>query len=116
MLSLLILLAAAQAQAPAATPAPGTPSAAPARAVQDLPGTTIQYYDVAGRDARTIQKNLKKILSTPNSTAARGYDWALGMSINRRTEGTTCTVTSAKATLKANAYLPRLTEEARLPA
>lgn len=113
MLSILMALAAVQAQ-PAVTP----PAAAPARTLQALPGTTIQYYDVAGRNGAAIEKNLKRILAqpAPNNTAAQVYNWTLGMGINRRTEGTVCTVTKANAELKANVYLPRLTEEARVPA
>jgi hypothetical protein len=114
MLSILMALAAVQAQ-PAANP----PVAAPAsRTLRSLPGTTIQYYDVAGRNGAAIEKNLKRILAqpAPNNTAAQVYNWTLGMSINRRTEGTVCTVTKATAELKANVYLPRLTEEARVPA
>jgi hypothetical protein len=113
MLSILMALAAVQAQ-PAAT----TTATAPARTLQGLPGTTIQYYDVAGRNGGAIEKNLKRILAqpAPNDTAAQVYNWNLGMSINRRTEGTVCTVTKATAELKANVYLPRLTEEASVPA
>ena len=114
MLSILMALTAVQAQ-PAATP----PVAAPAsRTLQSLPGTTVQYYDVPGRNGPAIEKNLKRILAqpAPNNTAAQVYNWNLGMSINRRTEGTVCTVTKATAELKANVYLPRLTEEARVPA
>jgi hypothetical protein len=108
MLSILMALAV-QAQ-PAATPA--------ARTLQGLPGTSIHYYDVPGRNGEAIQKNLKRILAqpAPNNTAAQVYNWNLGMSINRRTEGTVCTVTKATAELKANVYLPRLTEEAKVPA
>jgi len=108
MLSILMALAV-QAQ-PAATPA--------ARTLQGLPGTSIQYYDVPGRNGEAIQKNLKRILAqpAPNNTAAQVYNWNLGMSINRRTEGTVCTVTKATAELKANVYLPRLTDEAKVPA
>jgi hypothetical protein len=114
MLSILMALAAVQAQP--ATP-PATAAAPTARTLQTLPGTTVQYYDVAGRNAGAIQKDLDRILKLPppNNTAAQGYNWNLGMSINRRTEGTVCTVTKATAELKANVFLPRLTEESRVP-
>ena len=46
MLSILMALAATQAQ-PAAT----TPPAAPARTLQSVPGVTVKYYVVAGRIA-----------------------------------------------------------------
>jgi len=112
LLSILMALAAAQAQ-----PTVAAPAAAPARTLQGLPGTTVQYYDVAGRNGSAIEKNLDRILKqpAPNNGPAQVYNWNLGMSINRRTEGATCTVTKATAELKANVFLPRLTEEARVP-
>jgi len=100
MISLLAMLTAAAAQAPAAA----TP-----HTLQNLPGVTVHYYDVAGEDSDTIKKSLDKIAKAPSpNTASQVYDWAVDVAISKRTEGTTCTVTSATATLKANVYLPRL--------
>lgn len=108
MISLLMAAGAFAAQAPAA---PGP------RTLQSLPGVTVQYYDVPGTDADTIKKSLDKILKAPApNTAAAGYDWSLNVAINKHTVGTTCTVTSATATLKGNVYLPRLTGGSRVPA
>ena len=117
MLSILMALAATQAQPAATTPATTAPAAAAsARTLQSVPGATIQYYDVPGRTSAAIEKNLKRILATPapNNTAARVYEWSLGMSVNRRTEGAACTIVGANPTLKATAYLPRLTAEAKM--
>ncbi|MGZ2412172.1 putative secreted Zn-dependent protease [Sphingomonas sp. F9_3S_D5_B_2] len=106
MFSLFTALAALAVQAPAAT----TP-----HTLQNLPGTTVQYYDVAGRESDDIQKSLSAILKAPApNTAAQVYTWSAGVSINKRTVGTTCTVTEAKATLKGNVYLPRLAEEQKV--
>jgi len=112
MLSILMALAATQAQ-----PAVTTPPAAPARTLQSVPGVTVKYYDVAGRNGGAIEKSLKKILATPapNNTAARVFDWSMGLKITKRTEGTVCTITAADADFTSNAYLPRLTEEASVP-
>jgi predicted secreted Zn-dependent protease len=113
MISLFMALAAATGQAPAATQGP---AAAAPRALQSLPGTTIQYYDVNGTDGESIKKSLDKILKAPQpNTAAQLYTWALEVNINRNTAGATCTVTSAKAALKATVYLPRLAQTNRVP-
>jgi hypothetical protein len=124
LLSILMALAATQAQpattAPAATPPAAAPAtaapAAGARTLQNLPGATIQYYDVPGRNSAAVEKNLKQLIAAPapKNTAARVYDWDLGMSIKRRTEGTACTIVEATPTLKGTVYLPRLTPEAKM--
>ena len=108
MFSLLMALTAASAvqAAPATT----------ARTIHTLPGTKIHYYDVAGKTGPAIQKSLKKILAAPApNTAATVYDWSLDAGVTKRTEGTVCTVTAAKATFNGNVYLPRLKDEARVP-
>ena len=94
MISLFMALSAVTAQAPAAT------AATAPHTLQNLPGTTIQYYDVAGNDADAIKSSLDKILKAPApNTAAQVYNWSLEVGINKRTEGTVCTVSTAKAAL-----------------
>jgi len=106
MISVFIALTALAVQAPAAAQ----------RTLQSLPGVSIQYYDVPGENADTIKASLDRILKAPApNTAAAGYDWSLNVAINKHTEGTACTVTSATATLKANVYLPRLTGGSKVP-
>ncbi len=120
MLSILMAIAATQAApaatAPAATPPAAATTATATRTLQSVPGVTIEYYDVPGRNAAAVENSMKRLLATPapNNTAARAYDWDLGMSIKRRTEGTVCTVVEATPALKAKAYLPRLTAEAKM--
>lgn len=111
MLTLLTALAAVSAvqPAPAATGV--------ARRLESMPDVTVSYYDVRGRDLATLQKSMKTIISAPApNSAARLFSWNAGVRISKRTEGTTCTITSAKATLKGQAYLPRATEVAQAPA
>jgi len=108
MISLLMALTA--------TAAVQTPPAATARTLQTVPGITISYYDVEGKTGSAIQKSLDKILKAPMpNTAAQVTVWDVQMEINKRQEGQVCTITAAKAKLVANAYLPRLKEEARVP-
>ena len=135
MLNLLIALAAATAQAGYAAPAPAAQATPPAppiatapsgtpvatRSVKDLAGVTVKYYDVAGKDGKAIEKSLKKILAAPDPAMGGGrvFDWNVSANVTRLsvTNGTatTCTVKSVDATLTGNVYLPRLTEEARVP-
>lgn|SRR6476469_95925 len=104
MISLFVALGALAAQAPAAT--------AP-RTLQSLPGVTIQYYDVPGEDADAIKKSFDAIMKGPN--APKLYNWSLGMGINKRTNGTICTITAANATMKSTANLPRLSGGKAIP-
>lgn len=132
MLNLLIALAATTAQAGYGAPAPAaqsTPPAAPpamaapstpaaGRGLKELKGVTIKYYDVAGKDGKAIDKSLKKILAAadPATGGGRVFDWNVDASVTRRTVGTECTIKAVAATLTGNVYLPRLKEEARVPA
>jgi predicted secreted Zn-dependent protease len=110
MISLFMALSALTAQASAA------PAATVPHTLQNLPGTTVQYCDVAGNDAGAIKSSLDKILKAPApNAAAQVYNWSLQVGINKRTEGTTCTVTTAKAALKASVDLPRLAQGNRAP-
>jgi hypothetical protein len=99
MISMFLALAA-QAASPAIAPRP----------LQSQPGVTVQYYDVAGEDADTIKASLERAFN-----ATKLYNWSLGMGINKRTEGTTCTITGATATMKATVNLPRLTGGDKIP-
>jgi predicted secreted Zn-dependent protease len=130
MLNLLVAMAAATAQAGYGAPPPtgqstphaSLPPANPAvpaagRGLKDLPGVTVKHYDVAGKDGKAIEKSLKKILAAadPSTGSGRVFDWNVEANVTKLTVGTTCTIKSVDATLTGNVYLPRLTEEARVP-
>lgn len=133
MLTTILIAAGAIAQAygtpqpqlPApAAPAAGAPraaSAAPAiatgRALKDLPGTTVTYYDIPGKTGPAIEKSLKNLLADPASKdVVRLLKWDVGTQIVKRTTGTECTIQGAKSTLTAEVRLPRLAEEAKVAA
>jgi predicted secreted Zn-dependent protease len=106
MLNLLATLVAATAMQAA--------PAAPSHTLQTLPGTQVQYYDVAGHTGDQIEKALNATLKAQPTTAGQLYTWTVSAEVNRRTEGDKCTVTAAKAVLNAHVYLPRLAEEAKV--
>ena len=98
-----------------------TASAAPAaiagRTLKDLPATTVTYYDIPGKSGAAIEKALKKLHADPASKdAVQLLKWDIGTQISKRTTGTTCTIQGAKSTLNARVRLPRLAEQAKVPA
>lgn len=92
----------AQAQAGVAVPA--------ARALKDLPGTTIRYYDVDGKTPQAILKSIaKQRPKAANGEAVTASTiWDIGAAIKKRTENGVCKIMSATATFTATADLPRL--------
>ena len=114
MLTILLGLAGALAQGQAAAPpTPVAPVVAPSvRSLQGLPGTTIAYYDVAGKKGGEIQDSLKALDADPAAKDKYGlYSWDVAARITKRTTGTVCTVDSSKATFTAKVNLPRLATE-----
>jgi predicted secreted Zn-dependent protease len=114
MLGLAAAVANGQATAPVAPVAPAAPVAA-GRGLKDLAGTTISYYDVAGKKGPEIQNSLKALDADPAAKDKYGlYSWDVGARITKRTTGTVCTVDSSKATFTAKVNLPRLKDEAKV--
>lgn len=100
---LILLTALAAAQAPAATaPAP--------RMLKDLPGITVDYYDVEGKDEDAIQKSLKQRAprGADGKPITSGFSWKANTSVMKETTGIACTIKSAKVTIVGTAKLPRL--------
>lgn len=118
MLTILLGLAGAVAQAQAAPPA--TPSAtvavAPERTLKDLTAATVTYYDVTGKTIPEIQASLKSVALNPaTKDKAQLYNWDVAARIAKRTTGTVCTVESSKSTFTAKVNMPRLVGEESLP-
>lgn len=111
MLSLLAALAATGA-AQAATP----PAAPAARTLKDIPGVTIKYYDVAGKNPRAIQKSIasQRPKGADGQPVTAGFNWNANTEVTKRTEGTTCTISAANVKFSATAELPRLVDEKAL--
>ena len=129
MLTNILVVAAAVAQAYGAAPAAPSMTAAPTptattattavtpgRALRDLPGTTIIYYDVSGKNGAAIEKSLDKMLADPAmKETVRLFSWDVGTQIVKATTGTKCSIQSAKSTLTAKVRLPRLADQAKVP-
>lgn len=110
---------AVKTQSPAA--AAQTPPAAAgvsSRSLKDVPNITIKYYDVSGKDMRTINRSIAK--QRPKDPATKqplvgGTNWTLDATLTKRTTNGQCTVIAAKGQFAAAAELPRLVTEKIVP-
>ena len=94
-------------QAPAPQP---TVPAVPGKTLRDLPNVTFQYFDVAGKNLKAINKSIERS-QKPNSSgkaAVAPTGWAIDTKFNKLSRAGQCKVTDAKATFSAKVVLPRL--------
>lgn len=104
-----ILFAIAAASGIQAAPAAAAP-AAPQPSLKDIPGVTVNYYPVAGKN----HKQLMESIAAQRPKAADGQPvpasttWNVAANISKRTEGDQCTIAKADATFTGVAELPRL--------
>jgi predicted secreted Zn-dependent protease len=109
-----LLAAASLAQATPATPAPAPATTAAARPLAALPGVSINYLDVAGKNMKSIQKSLDLVSTDPATKAKRKlFTWNVGAQVTNSTVNQKCTVQKATATLTSTVNMPRLPELAR---
>jgi len=96
-------------QAPAAAPQPVVP-AVPGKTLRDLPNVTFQYFDVAGKNLKAINKSIEKSQKPDASgkVAVAPTGWAIDTTFNKLSRTGQCKVTDAKATFSAKVVLPRL--------
>jgi predicted secreted Zn-dependent protease len=96
-------------QAPARVPQPIVP-AVPGKTLRDLPNVTFQYFDVAGKNLKAINKSIEQSQKPDSSgkAAAAPTGWAIDTKFNKLTHDGQCKVTDAKATFSAKVILPRL--------
>ena len=100
-------------QAPAPAPQPIVP-AVPGKTLRDLPNVTFQYFDVAGKNLKAINKSIVQSQKPDASgkAAVPPTGWAIDTKFNKLTHNGQCKVTDAKATFSANVVLPRLVANA----
>ncbi len=100
-------------QAPAAAPQPIVP-AVPGKTLRDLPNVTLQYFDVAGKNLKAINKSIVESQKPDASgkAAVSPTGWAIDTKFNKLTRDGQCKVTDAKATFSAKVVLPRLVPNA----
>ena len=96
-------------QAPARVPQPIVP-AVPGKTLRDLPNVTFQYFDVAGKNLKAINKSIEQSQKPDSSgkAAVAPTGWAIDTKFNKLTHDGQCKVTDAKATFSAKVVLPRL--------
>jgi predicted secreted Zn-dependent protease len=87
------------------------------RPLASLPDTTVKYYDVPGRTAQAIEKNLKGMMANPAMTdLMRPYNWNVGAQVGKQTTGPKCIVTAVKIKQTSAVNLPRLSDLAKVNA
>src|SRR5687768_9021242 len=96
-------------QAPARVPQPAVP-AVPGKTLRDLPNVKSQYFDVAGKNLKAINKSIERSQKPDSSgkAAVPPTGWAVHTKFNKLSHDGQCKVTDAKATFSANVVLPRL--------
>ena len=96
-------------QAPARTPQPIVP-AVPGKTLRDLPNVTFQYFDVAGKNLKAINKSIERSQKPDSSgrAAVPPTGWAIDTKFNKLSHNGQCKVTDAKATFSAKVVLPKL--------
>ena len=115
MLTSLILAAGASTLSIAQVPASPAPSAV--RTLKDVPGATIKYYDIAGKNLSEVGRSIaKKRPRGPENrqAAAAATSWNVDVGFNQRTENGVCKISKAEGTFTATAEIPRLTTEGAL--
>ena len=105
MLDILFAIAAA-GSAQAAQPA----AAAPERALSQIPGVTVNYYDVTGRNAKDFRKSItaQRPKGADGLPVTVGSKWTINAAVSKRTEGDVCKIENATATFAGTVDLPRL--------
>jgi predicted secreted Zn-dependent protease len=100
---------ATTSQSPARAPQPIVP-AVPGKTLRDLPNVTFQYFDVAGKNLKAINKSIEQSQKPDASgkAAVAPTGWAIDTKFNKLSGNGQCKVTDAKATFSAKVVLPRL--------
>jgi predicted secreted Zn-dependent protease len=112
LLAALAATAAVQAAPPAAPP----PAAPAERTLSQIPGVTIKYYDVSGKNAKELQASIdsQRPKDPTGKAATGGFNWNVKTDVTKSTQGNVCTVSAAHVQFEATAELPRLADPAKL--
>jgi predicted secreted Zn-dependent protease len=91
--------------------APTTVATVPAVSpLSQIPGLTIQYYDVSGRTVREMRSSIEaqRPKDANGQVLPTAVKWSIGTNVKTQVQGTACRVTGATATMKSEVVLPRL--------
>ncbi|MBA2467670.1 MAG: DUF922 domain-containing protein [Sphingomonas sp.] len=95
---------------PAAPPAQPSAAAVAGKTLKELPGLTIRYFDVTGKNLKAINASIARQQQADPSgrIAAPASAWAVNTTFKKLTSAGQCKIVGAKATFTATANLPRL--------
>lgn len=112
MLDILIAIAAA-GSAQAAEPA----AAAPQRTLSQIPGVTVNYYEVTGDSAKDFRKSIaaQRPKGADGLPVTVGSKWTINAAVSKRTEADVCKIENATATFAGEVELPRLATTEGVP-
>lgn len=114
------LLAFSASAAAAQTAVPAVPPVLPAPSpLASIPGVTLQYYDVSGITIEALRASIDaqrpKDPMTGQAVPA-SVRWSIQTRLKKETLGTQCKITGATAVFAGEAVMPRLVNEAAVPA
>ena len=101
-----------------AQPAPAPTGAVAGKTLKDLPNATIRYFDVVGKDQKSINKSIvgQQQAGSKGRAAVAPTSWSLTTSFSKVTNGEQCRTANPKVTFSASISLPRLvSNEAHTP-
>ena len=113
-----VMAAPVAAQTPPPTP-PGMVVLPAPSPLSSIPGVAIRYYDVTGntipllRASIAAQRPVNPATGIPSPSSST---WSIGVNVQKSTTGGKCKIAGAKANLKAEVVLPRLTNAEAVPA
>lgn len=111
MFDLFIALAASTGVQAATPTAPQTPAT-----LATIPGVTVKYYDVSGKNIGQIRESMSK--SRPKGADGNpipaSTTWTINASIAKRTTDGQCSIASVTPAFSGTAELPRLTTAEKL--
>jgi predicted secreted Zn-dependent protease len=117
MSSFLIALSVALQTTAASPPMAPIAAVTPLRSLKDVPNVTIAYYDVTGKDMKSINKSIEKQRPKDPVTGqvnTGGTSWNVSPTFRRRTVNGVCTITEVTTAFTGRAELPRLANEAKV--
>jgi predicted secreted Zn-dependent protease len=88
------------------------------RALETLPNTSIEYYDVAGNSLLQVNGAIaarSKEAGKSGTGSASAADWDLTVSFEQTMTAGKCRITAAHATFRGTVVLPRLVNRNSLP-
>lgn len=110
------LAAGSQDAAPAAT-TPAVPAPASAGpALEQIPGVTVQYYSVSGKNDKGIRKSIaeQRPAAADGQPIPASTSWTIDANVSKQTIDGVCKIAKVTPNFKGNAILPQLATPEKL--